>query len=189
MIVSLSNREREILKMAACGSTDKEICGRLAISMPTVRTHWGRMRKKLGVVNRSHAIAVALEEELSKPSSEDSVTSPRHDDAVHYWIWHPSQKRALLDRGMRRIFGLPEECDAITLDQLLDRVWTPDQRRLESFLLQSANIRPMTPFECRAGAPGNFKNVVRSVNLTTRASTANGVTVLMASALERSLAD
>jgi len=48
----LSEREREVVGLAACGLHDKEIARRLGISLTTVRTHVGHAFQKLGVNNR-----------------------------------------------------------------------------------------------------------------------------------------
>jgi len=46
-----------VIDLATRGLTDKEICAELGVKMTTVRTHWLRVRAKLGVVNRGQAIA------------------------------------------------------------------------------------------------------------------------------------
>jgi DNA-binding CsgD family transcriptional regulator len=183
---NLSDREGEILRLAAGGATDKEICARLKIAMPTVRTHWGRIRNKLGVFNRSHAIAVVLENSLGSrtPTHCDTVTESLQREPLSFWVWNTTQGRAFLDLGARRTFGLPEDREALALDDLLERVWVPDRGRLRRFLLQSSQLRSMTPFECRVGEPGQFDRVVRTVTLTTHASPREGVAVLMASVLD-----
>ena len=48
----LSEREREVADLAACGLHDKEIARRLGISITTVRTHIDHAFRKLGVTNR-----------------------------------------------------------------------------------------------------------------------------------------
>lgn len=56
----LSDREREVLFLAAEGLTDKEIAARLEIRTKTVRTYWDRIRAKLGAASRTQALALAL---------------------------------------------------------------------------------------------------------------------------------
>lgn len=56
----LSEREREVLFLAAEGQTDKEIAASLGIGAKTVRTYWDRMRAKLGAASRTQALAMAL---------------------------------------------------------------------------------------------------------------------------------
>ena len=48
----LSEREREVASLAACGLADKEIARRLGIAITTVRTHLDHAFRKLGVDNR-----------------------------------------------------------------------------------------------------------------------------------------
>jgi PAS domain S-box-containing protein len=56
----LSEREREVLFLAADGLTDKQIAVRLEIGPKTVRTYWDRIRAKLGASSRTQALALAL---------------------------------------------------------------------------------------------------------------------------------
>lgn len=55
--IHLSPREQEILELMRAGSTDKEIAKTLAVSFWTVRTHIGALLRKLGVRNRTEAVA------------------------------------------------------------------------------------------------------------------------------------
>lgn len=55
--VHLSPREREILELMRAGRTDKEIAQELGVSFWTVRTHIGALLRKLGVRNRTEAVA------------------------------------------------------------------------------------------------------------------------------------
>ena len=56
---ALSNREREILTLLARGSSNREIARELFISEATVKTHLNHIYTKLGVANRTAAIAEA----------------------------------------------------------------------------------------------------------------------------------
>jgi DNA-binding NarL/FixJ family response regulator len=60
----LSDREREILKMVACGYTSAEIGSRLIISGQTVNTHLRNMYQKLRVRTRAQAVSCASERGL-----------------------------------------------------------------------------------------------------------------------------
>jgi len=60
----LTNREREILQLAASGLSNREIAGRLVISEGTIRFHFSNIFNKLGVNNRSQAIVSALRQGL-----------------------------------------------------------------------------------------------------------------------------
>ena len=55
----LSERENEILRLVAQGLTNQAIADRLVISLTTVKTHVGNIFLKLGVKNRTQAIARA----------------------------------------------------------------------------------------------------------------------------------
>jgi DNA-binding NarL/FixJ family response regulator len=57
---SLTNREREVLQMAAEGLTTSEIGKRLSISPRTAELHRGRMMNKLGLHNQTDLIRYAL---------------------------------------------------------------------------------------------------------------------------------
>jgi PAS domain S-box-containing protein len=56
----LSDREREVLRLAAEGNTGPEIAGRLVVSPATVKTHFENVYEKLGVGDRAAAVAHAL---------------------------------------------------------------------------------------------------------------------------------
>jgi DNA-binding NarL/FixJ family response regulator len=55
----LTEREREVLSVAAEGLTARQIAGRLGVRERTVTTHLGRIYGKLGVGTRLGAIRVA----------------------------------------------------------------------------------------------------------------------------------
>ena len=57
---TLTNREREVLQMAAEGSSTSEIAKRLSISPRTAELHRGRMMNKLGLHNQTELIRYAL---------------------------------------------------------------------------------------------------------------------------------
>ena len=55
----LTHREQEILELVAAGLTNQEIADRLVISPETVKKHTGTIYGKLGVGNRTEAVAKA----------------------------------------------------------------------------------------------------------------------------------
>ena len=59
-VSSLSAREVEVLQMIAYGSTNREVAEALHISPQTVKTYLERIFTKLGVSDRTRAVAVAL---------------------------------------------------------------------------------------------------------------------------------
>lgn len=60
----LSEREIEVLKLMAEGLTDKEIGKRLIVSEATVKSHARNIISKLGVKNRTEAVAKGYENRL-----------------------------------------------------------------------------------------------------------------------------
>jgi LuxR family maltose regulon positive regulatory protein len=59
LIEPLSEREREVLQLIAQGLSNHEIAQRLFISLSTVKRHTANIYGKLGVHNRTHAVAQA----------------------------------------------------------------------------------------------------------------------------------
>jgi NarL family two-component system response regulator LiaR len=57
-----SERELEVLKLAAKGMSNKEIAAELALSVRTVQSHLGNIFDKLGVSSRTEAVLRALKE-------------------------------------------------------------------------------------------------------------------------------
>jgi DNA-binding CsgD family transcriptional regulator len=53
----LTRRERDCLKLAARGMTSADIGNKLWLSESTVNFHFGNLRRKLGAINRTEAIA------------------------------------------------------------------------------------------------------------------------------------
>lgn len=63
-VITLSKRETEILVLLATGATNREMAQRLFISESTVKTHLVHIYSKLGVDNRTAAVATARAENL-----------------------------------------------------------------------------------------------------------------------------
>jgi DNA-binding NarL/FixJ family response regulator len=63
----LTKREQEVLTLMGDGLRHNEIARRLFISPKTVATHVEHILRKLGVGNKTEAIAVAYREELLRP--------------------------------------------------------------------------------------------------------------------------
>ena len=63
-IPSLTQREREVLRLLADGLSNDEIGKRLFISPETVRTHVRKAMAKLEADTRTHAVATALRQSL-----------------------------------------------------------------------------------------------------------------------------
>lgn len=60
----LSDREIQILTLAARGLTDERIAARLTISRHTTKSHLRRIMDRLGARSRTHAVAIAYERRL-----------------------------------------------------------------------------------------------------------------------------
>ncbi|TYR16730.1 response regulator [Corynebacterium urealyticum] len=67
LVDPLTRREREILCLIAKGQSNQEIAEKLFISLPTVKTHVGRVLMKTGSRDRVHAVLFALKHHLVDP--------------------------------------------------------------------------------------------------------------------------
>ncbi len=65
----LSLREKEVLKLTARGSSNKEIAANLFISDTTVKAHMRNILEKLNVRNRAEAVGVAISKGILDASS------------------------------------------------------------------------------------------------------------------------
>ncbi len=65
--VRLAPREWELLQHLAQGYSEKEASELLGIGRRTIQTYLGRIRGKLGAVNRVHAVALAVAARLVSP--------------------------------------------------------------------------------------------------------------------------
>jgi DNA-binding NarL/FixJ family response regulator len=61
----LSEREQEVLRLAAEGLSSKEIAHRLCISPKTIETHRARIMKKLGINTFADLVKYAVREGLT----------------------------------------------------------------------------------------------------------------------------
>jgi DNA-binding NarL/FixJ family response regulator len=62
----LTDREQEVLRLAACGLSNAEISARLYLSIRTVQVHLTHIFSKLGVGSRTEAVIVGLKSGLLK---------------------------------------------------------------------------------------------------------------------------
>ena len=61
---SLSMREIEVLELASCGNSNKDIADKLYITVATVKSHFVHIFAKLGVADRTAAVTVALKRKI-----------------------------------------------------------------------------------------------------------------------------
>src|SRR5688572_21471042 len=59
--LKLAPKERDVIRLASDGLTDKQIAKSLSVAAATLKTYWARIRTKLNAVNRVHAVAKALQ--------------------------------------------------------------------------------------------------------------------------------
>jgi DNA-binding NarL/FixJ family response regulator len=66
-LIQLTDREREVLVLVARGLSNTEIADRIAVSLPTAKTHVGRILTKLHARDRAQLVAIAYETGLVRP--------------------------------------------------------------------------------------------------------------------------
>ncbi len=76
----LTAREAQVLQTLAQGLTNKEIARSLFVSESTVRAHLRTVTRKLGVTNRVHAVARALQ--LGMVSGSESLQEDLPDSRI-----------------------------------------------------------------------------------------------------------
>ena len=63
---TLTNREREVLSLAAKGASNKDIAEKLILREVTVKSHLNSIFKKLHVTSRTQAVLLAMQADLIK---------------------------------------------------------------------------------------------------------------------------
>lgn len=155
--------------------------------MPTLRTLWNRVRLKLGAVNRTHAIVLAAQGQGTTPDESVSplqrIVGDLTRDKVAHWVWQGRRREVLMDETSRRLFCLPLGKDPVPTERVLAHVWAPDRGRFERFISQAGDLRPMTPIELRVGNPGEYYNLIRTVNLACQVGMEGTVVLFAATTL------
>jgi DNA-binding CsgD family transcriptional regulator len=62
--ITLSSREREVLRLLSDGMSTPAIAMTMFISLSTAKTYVGRLYEKLGVTNRAQALMTAVQLDL-----------------------------------------------------------------------------------------------------------------------------
>jgi DNA-binding NarL/FixJ family response regulator len=77
-LAELTNREREIVTLAARALSNDDIAERLTISPATVKTHINRAMSKLAARDRAQLVVIAYESGLVAPRGANSPAEPLH---------------------------------------------------------------------------------------------------------------
>ena len=67
-VAQLSDRDRELLRLAALGHTNREIGERLYLSVRAIEVNRSRLQSKLGIGSRPELVRFAVENKLIEPS-------------------------------------------------------------------------------------------------------------------------
>ena len=151
----LSPRQTEIMHLAAEGLTDKEIAQATGLSLGTLRSHWDRMRARLGARSRGEVIARSAEE-MRKALQMEVEVLRRAVVAQGLFVWSSTAEGVVdyVNDRFSQFSGRPEEefigygCHALMPEEELaashDR-WSQAQRR-------AAGYQAQVPFRSPSGA-------------------------------------
>lgn len=76
-LAELTPRELDVLRLLAAGKTNAEIAGALVTSIATVKSHVGRIFRKLGIAERAQAVVLAYETGFVVPGGAGSLPPGR----------------------------------------------------------------------------------------------------------------
>jgi DNA-binding NarL/FixJ family response regulator len=74
----LSGRERQVLELLARGHTNREVAGRLRLSVKTIETYRSRLNDKLGLNSRADLVRLAMDLGLLTTRGDDTLLPPPH---------------------------------------------------------------------------------------------------------------
>jgi DNA-binding CsgD family transcriptional regulator len=162
----LSPRERQLVRLAAAGRTDKEICRELGVSLPTVRTHWTRLRDKLDVVTRTQAVAAAMKQAQAARGATGAARLLDGVDlsGIGFWVWDPATNEIRPDQECRLLFGLPGD-EQLSLNNFLAHLPPPERGEMLALLQRARSGNPVAPLTHRADPASHYAKCLRTVAL------------------------
>lgn len=104
----LSEREVQILRLAADGLTDQAIANTLGISVATVGTYWSRVRTKLGPHSRTELVANHLRSQASEVMSALRIENERLTEELDHHARAETQLNAALELFRAVIDNAPD---------------------------------------------------------------------------------
>ena len=120
----LSEREQQLISLAAQGLTDIAIATRLGISEPTVKSYWQRVRSKLGPYNRTELVAHALQEESELAVAELNGEITRLRDALKHTDRSAMDlQREMLENAPDAVFAVDQDGNFLWLNLEAERMF------------------------------------------------------------------
>lgn len=120
----LSEREQQLITLAAQGLTDAAIAKRLGISVPTVKSYWQRVRSKLGPYNRTELVAHALQEESERAVAKLNGEIAMLRDALEDTERSPMDlQREMLESAPDAVFAVDQDGNFLWLNLEAERMF------------------------------------------------------------------